>query len=72
MKIIIDNQSKLDITEFMGLAFTLISEERKFIEQNITGCHFITKSMKITTNVWQDSEGLHFRITDLGKKRAKQ
>ena len=72
MKIIIDNQSLLDFGEMMGVVFSLMNNEADFIGQNKTGCHFISKSMQITTNVWHDSEGLHFRITDLGKKRAKQ
>ena len=70
MKIIIDNQSLLDFGQMMGVVFSLMNDEGEFISQNKTGCHFISKSMKITTNVWQDSEGLNFKITDLVKERA--
>jgi hypothetical protein len=70
MKIIIDNQSLLDFGEMMGVVFELMNNEAGFIGQNKTGCHFISKSMQITTNVWQDSDGLNFKITDLAKERT--
>jgi hypothetical protein len=72
MKIIIDNQSLLDFGEMMGVVFSLMNDEGEFISQNKTGYHFISKSMKITTNVWQDSEGLNFKITDLVKERTEK
>jgi hypothetical protein len=72
MKIIIDNRSLLDFGQMMGVVFSLMNDEGEFISQNKTGCHFISKSMKIITNVWQDSEGLNFKITDLVKEMAKQ
>jgi hypothetical protein len=65
MKIIIDNQSLLDFGGMMGVVFALMNNEKGFIGQHKKGCHFINSKLKITTNVWQDSEGLNFRITDL-------
>lgn len=64
MKIIIDNQSLLDFGGMMGVVFELMNDEKEFISQNKKGCHFINSKLKITINVWQDSEGLNFRITD--------
>jgi len=65
MKIIIDNQSLLDFGGMMGVVFALMNNEKGFIGQHKKGCHFINKKLKITTNVWQDSDGLNFKITDL-------
>lgn len=70
MKIIIDNQSLLNFGGMMGVVFSLMNNEKEFIDQNKKGCHFISKPMGIITNVWQDSDGLNFRITDL--KRGGQ
>ncbi len=64
MKIIIDNRSLLDFGQMMGVVFSLMNNEAGFIGQNKAGCHFISKSMQITINVWQDSDGLNFKITD--------
>ena len=65
MKIIIDNQSLLDFGEMMGVVFSLMNNEKEFISQNKSGCKFISNSMQITINVWQDSDGLNFRINDM-------
>jgi hypothetical protein len=70
MKIIIDNQSLLDFGEMMGVVFELMNNEKEFIGQHKKGCHFINRKLKITTNVWQDSDGLNFKITDLAKERT--
>ena len=72
MKIIIDNQSLLDFGEIMGVVFELMNNEKGFIWQHKKGCHFINRKLKITTNVWLDSDGLNFKITDLVKERMEK
>ena len=65
MKIVVDNQSKITDSDSLNVAGTMYGSERDFIHQCPSGCHFKNAMLKITINVWQDSEGLNFKITDL-------
>lgn len=68
MKIIIDNQSRLDDMDAFDVVHGIFHREQDYINQNPSGCHFRSKHLQNVVNVWQDSEGLNFRITDLKGK----